>query len=461
MRFIGNLQGLSKLLKLRGVGIPAVVLAALYVACADPPKQVPGKGSAGSSGAIGEAGESDDGGSDATSGSGGSVAMGGSSDGKAGTTATAGKGGKSATGDDGGAPDMSGGEGGLGGESGEAGSGNTPPNACTGVSAGGKSKLPVPLTTGVAQPSGAVGGLKVIDWAGFKGAESYTLDDGKQSQIDNYPALKAVGIPLTFYLVGGNNAALPFWTTVAQDGNELGNHTMHHCYANGTQCGWGAFTDIDSEIDDDTVLIEKHGVKVYSMATPMGDDSYDIAASSRFLINRSVNDDPAGLKPNDTSNPYKLPCHITTLNETAAGDPDPSKNNPGLNKVTDSARDNGSWRIVLMHSFGGDDGYNPISITEGVAAMTYAKNDGHVWVDTMTTIGAYWRVQKVIKAVVPVTSGSDQVYSWTLPDHFPPGQFVRVTVTGGTVKQCGTTLPWDDHGYYEVALDAGSVTISP
>ena len=61
----------------------------------------------------------------------------------------------------------------------------------------------------------------------------------------------------------------------------------------------------------------------------------------------------------------------------------------------------------------------------------------------------------------PVTSGSDKVYSWTLPEHFPPGQYLRVTVTGGKVKQCGTELTWDDHGYYEIALDAGSVTISP
>jgi hypothetical protein len=37
---------------------------------------------------------------------------------------------------------------------------------------------------------------------------------------------------------------------------------------------------------------------------------------------------------------------------------------------------------------------------------------------------------------------------------------VRVTVDGGTVKQCGSELTWDPHGYYEVALDAGSLTIT-
>jgi len=47
-----------------------------------------------------------------------------------------------------------------------------------------------------------------------------------------------------------------------------------------------------------------------------------------------------------------------------------------------------------------------------------------------------------------------------LPDHFPAGKYVRVTVTGGTLSQGGKVLPWNDAGFYEVALDPGSLTIS-
>jgi hypothetical protein len=36
-----------------------------------------------------------------------------------------------------------------------------------------------------------------------------------------------------------------------------------------------------------------------------------------------------------------------------------------------------------------------------------------------------------------------------------------VTVPGGTVTQSGAALPWDAHGYYEVALDAKSLTVGP
>jgi hypothetical protein len=38
---------------------------------------------------------------------------------------------------------------------------------------------------------------------------------------------------------------------------------------------------------------------------------------------------------------------------------------------------------------------------------------------------------------------------------------VRVKVDGGTLEQATTTLAWDDHGYFEVALDQGSLVWSP
>ena len=40
-----------------------------------------------------------------------------------------------------------------------------------------------PSMTGVAKPAGAAGGLKVLDWAGFKGAASFTFDDNTPSQL--------------------------------------------------------------------------------------------------------------------------------------------------------------------------------------------------------------------------------------------------------------------------------------
>jgi hypothetical protein len=118
---------------------------------------------------------------------------------------------------------------------------------------------------------------------------------------------------------------------------------------------------------------------------------------------------------------------------------------------------------VLVHGFaGGSDGaYQPVDIGEFTASVTHAKSLGNMWIDSMVNVAAYWRAQKLLSTAAPTTSGSDKIWNWTLPQNFPPGKCLRVKVDGGTVKQGNKTLEWDSHGYYEIALDAGSVTVSP
>jgi hypothetical protein len=59
------------------------------------------------------------------------------------------------------------------------------------------------------------------------------------------------------------------------------------------------------------------------------------------------------------------------------------------------------------------------------------------------------------------TSGNNRTWTWTLPAHFPPGKVLRVKVDGGSLSQGGNLLVWNAHGYYEVALDRGTLTLSP
>lgn len=467
--------------------IEATVAAAFFVACLDPPRRLPhegagasGLGTGGSNGGNGGSGAGTSGGGSSGSrtagkgGTGGSGAKGGSgarggssarggtggstSSGATGGTATGATGGT--TGGDtseGGAAGAVGGEGGVGATGGEGAGGEaTGPgtNACDTAVVGGNSVYPKPGAGGVAKPAGVAGNLKVLNWAGYTGAVSFTFDDNPNSQVTNYSLLNSVGVRMTFYLVCSADGGNAVWSTAVADGHELGNHTMHHCMANGASGCWGAYLGVDEEIDQCTTHLKAaFGVPgVYTMASPMGDTNWDVPASQRFLVNRGVSDIAAGVRPNDSTNPFELPCHIAAEAEKAVG---------GFNVVTDSVVTNGSWRIILNHSLGNNDGYHPVDPNEVVAAMTYARDLGTVWVDSVVNVAAYWRAQKVVAAVAPVTQGSDIVYSWTLPEHFPPGHFLRVQVDGGTVSQCGTALTWDEHGYYEIALDAGSVTISP
>jgi hypothetical protein len=53
------------------------------------------------------------------------------------------------------------------------------------------STLPPIGATGQQQPAGQVGGLQVLNWAGFRAEMSYRFDDTNQTQIDRYAALMA------------------------------------------------------------------------------------------------------------------------------------------------------------------------------------------------------------------------------------------------------------------------------
>jgi peptidoglycan/xylan/chitin deacetylase (PgdA/CDA1 family) len=482
-----------------------LAVATLYVACTDPPN-LGDDGAAGSGGKTGgTAGTGAKGGSSTGGSMGGSGALGGSggtsagkggssakggSSGKGGST-TGGTGGGTTGGTDQGEGGMSAGMAGEGGASGgaageagtgaasgeggaggEAGTGSDPVCAKAAASVGGKSIIHAPATEGVARPNGTPGNMKVLNWAGFKGALSWTFDDNLASMVTHYPDLNAVGLPLTFYLVCSTEGSNQVWHTALADGHELGNHTMHHCNSDGTGCAFGGAVgtqDPANEIDQCTAQLEsEYGLDaIYSMAAPNGDTGWDALAATRFLLNRGVSS-TGGVLPNSNSDPFNLPCQISNGPDNGVPDATNSQlaDGPGgFNELTDATATSGKWNTVLIHGFGPNDyGYHEVQISEAVLALQHAKEQrdaGNVWVDTVTAIGAYWRAQKAVSSVTPVTSGNDITYSWTLPEHFPPNMYLRVTVDGGSLTQCGTTLSWDEHGYYEIALDAGSVTISP
>ncbi|MCS0614638.1 polysaccharide deacetylase family protein [Massilia kyonggiensis] len=320
---------------------------------------------------------------------------------------------------------------------------------------GGTAGLPLPLApSDVARPAGATGqpGLRVLDWAGFKSALSYTFDDSQPSQIDHYPDLKAQRVRVTYYVNPVANWYPNYdatWKDAVAQGSEIGNHTTHHCRAaeltdNDPNTCPASLGSAGAEFDDTGVYIRtKLGQSaVWTSAYPFGDTDYKPAAASRFLVSRGVW--PGMVAPGPGADAQNLP-----LAEFPA---DASK--------FDTAASQGRWMIYLFHTllpttqdWGG--GVNIGAVTDN---MAHAKALGTVWIDSVVNIGAYWRGQQLLQAATPTTSAGTTTWRWTLPANFPPGRTLRVVVNGGTLSQNGKPLTWDRRGYYEVALDAQALS---
>jgi peptidoglycan/xylan/chitin deacetylase (PgdA/CDA1 family) len=332
-------------------------------------------------------------------------------------------------------------------------------------------ELPTPPgPANVPRPSGTPGNLKVLDWAGFKSAASYTFDDGQPSQIEHYDELAATGVRMTFFV----NSSAADWeqgfvstfSRAARDGHEIGNHTAHHCHAdpdgtlytgNGAQRAACAGASAAAELDDCTAfIVDKLGTpKVWSAAWPFGDAGYAPAAASRFFLGRGTT--PGTVAPNDETDPLNLPMWGPAEHDTVEK----------LDAQIDRAHATDRWVILLLHSLAPTTAawYATVDISAVTGSIAHAKALGDVWIDALVNVGAYWRGQKLLAAAAPkvaeTSSGHTQLWTWTLPDHFPPGRHLRVRVDGGTLSQNGKALDWDGHGYYEVALEAGSLALAP
>jgi peptidoglycan/xylan/chitin deacetylase (PgdA/CDA1 family) len=281
-----------------------------------------------------------------------------------------------------------------------------------------------------------------VNWAGFRGAVSYTFDDSNSSQIQNYARLNQTGVKFTFFLwTGKTESQDPIWATALRDGHELANHTQSHS-SNGT------VQDIEAAT---TFIQQRFGVRPWTMAAPNGAAVYTTLARGLFFINRGVAN--AVIAPNGTSDPFTLPSYVPPTGASASA----------FNTQVDQARSAGGWRTMCLHGFqGGTDGaYQPVPLDAFLQSVEYAKSLGDLWLDTLVNVGAYWLGQRSFSQATLSTSGSDRTWTWTLPQNFPPGRYLRVRVDGGTLKQNGVALAWDGHGYYEIALDALSVTLSP
>jgi peptidoglycan/xylan/chitin deacetylase (PgdA/CDA1 family) len=293
--------------------------------------------------------------------------------------------------------------------------------------------------------------LVVLPWAGFKSAVSYTFDDSQPSQIDHYGDIAATGVRVTYYVTTANKGLADYdatWKKAALAGDEIGNHTVDHCYHDLSGCsGSGSAGSVAMEIDQCSAYITTNlGQKeVWTIAYPYGDAAYEPDAKSRFFLGRGVGG--GMIAPSDGTDPFNLPVKAAAGGEGASS----------FSDALDAGHTQGKWLIFLFHSLlPGQNWYAGVDVGSVTQSIEHGKSLHDVWIDTVANVGAYWVGQKLVEGGAAGSS-----WSWKLPTHFPPSRFLRVKVDGGKLTQGGHELPWNGHGYYEVALDTGSLAWAP
>jgi peptidoglycan/xylan/chitin deacetylase (PgdA/CDA1 family) len=243
------------------------------------------------------------------------------------------------------------------------------------------------------------------------------------------------------------------WRAVGQAGWELGDHTARHCHFGQTCEGLTRF-DAAAEMDENQDFIIKvlGAPGVWTLAYPFGDLGYEAEAPRHVFLARGVS--PGTIDPH-AGDPFNLPIYGAKAGDTAVA----------FNAALDAARGRGHWLIYMFHSILPTKAawYAPVESHEIVATVNHAKAFGDLWLDTVLNIGAYWRGETLVEAAIAGAPAAAKpiTWTWTLPPRFPPGHRLRVTVDGGVLSQAGRVLAWNPRGYYEIDLDAGSLSWRP
>ena len=190
----------------------------------------------------------------------------------------------------------------------------------------GPRRCPFPPGPGdVPAPAGTPGNLKVLDWAGFKSAVSYTFDDAQPSQIEHYADLQATGVRhhlLHHEQQQHRHRRLRRDLHAGGEGRPRDGQPHRAPLPRQSRAAAatpsGAPASVDAELDDCNSYIASHFGQsaVWTAASPYGDTGWDAADMARFFLNRGVGS--GTVAPDDNTDPFNLPCHAAVEGETVA-----------------------------------------------------------------------------------------------------------------------------------------------
>jgi peptidoglycan/xylan/chitin deacetylase (PgdA/CDA1 family) len=232
-------------------------------------------------------------------------------------------------------------------------------------------------------------------WKGKKCAVVITYDDAISQHLDNaLPVLDSLGLKATFYLTAYNTRdRINDWKKLAQNGHEIGNHTLHHPCVGGVGREWvKAENDMNNytvqrmvnEIKMTNVFLEAlDGKKKRTFAYTCGDMKVNDTAfmdqlKGDFVAARGVKSQQHTIDQVDL---YNTDCYVVN-GETAEQ----------MEQWVKQAVANKSLLVILFHGVGGGNSLN-VTLPAHREFLGYLKkNEKDIWIAPMVEVAEHIRM---------------------------------------------------------------------
>lgn len=232
-------------------------------------------------------------------------------------------------------------------------------------------------------------------WNGKRAAVALTYDDGLHVHLDNVVSLlDSLEMKGTFYLPGYTGCLqerMPEWRSIAENGHELGNHTLYHPCAGKSKRRLWVKKDYDLDNYSEKRLIDE--IRTASIllsavdnqlsrtfAYTCGDTevqgkSFKKTIAKDFIAARGVQE---GLN-------YKKTIDMSEIKTYAVNGQSASE----LIALVEEAIQNQAFITFLFHGVGGEHDLNISEATHRKLVQHIKKRENEIWVATMLDIGIF------------------------------------------------------------------------
>jgi len=314
------------------------------------------------------------------------------------------------------------------------------------------------------------GPITTVPWNGHTGAVSFTYDDARVSQLPNLiPQLDSLKIKATFEIaalssLGNFTSRRADWIQVSRNGHELANHTYNHVDVNGSD--GVAVTKIIKDMAD-TLRAVDPSIQSVTFAYP----NCNLTSNATAKNGLSAENFMARSCANPTLNWGTQPSDWMTIPGEILG---PTSAPTAVTRIN-GAKTNNRWYITIVHDVAENPDQYSMTPANNLTMLTAAVSAG-VWIDTYSTIGAYYRAHFTIDTAQAVqVSGSQKEVKWVSPHpKMPKSVPLRVkldkAVFGDTllVTQGDTTIARQPDSSYivdfmklKLTVTHGVVALSP